>query len=163
MVALLIAHGALPNQKFEGSTPFRSLVWKIVQYEIPHGLVEYTPEVKKELSNYLEIIETMLQHSADASACFLHEGEYKTARRLLTERLNECWPSEAPRADAIFAKYGGRQQLSFYQRWISTDWSAPPECEVEAAESTGVNARSHAQSTVQLTLQRLLQIPANSS
>lgn len=101
----------------------------------------------------------IVQHSADASACFLHRGEYKTARRLLIEQLSEHWVCEASRVDAIFAKYGGKLNLSFYQRWISVDWSVPPKSEIGTVESVGVNAHSNKESTLQATLKRLLELP----
>lgn len=121
MVTLLIAHGAQPNQQFDGQTPFKYVIKKFVVTKLPEDIVEYPPETKRELSNDLRIIETMLEHGADASACFQHQGEFKTVRRLLTERLSECWPSEAPKVDAMFAKYGGSMELSLYQKWVSAD------------------------------------------
>jgi hypothetical protein len=121
MVAVLISYGASPNQKFEGLTPFKSMIMMILEETLPAGFVEYPPNVKREMSNHLRIIETMLEHGSDTSACLQRDGEYKTVRKLLTERFSKYWPSEAPKVDAMFAKYGGSMELSIYQRWVSAD------------------------------------------
>jgi hypothetical protein len=121
MVALLISHGASPNQRFGGLTPFKSMIMIILETALPEGSVEYPPEIKREMSDHLRIIETMLEHGSDTSACLQCDGEYKTVRRLLRERFSKYWPTEAPKVDAMFAKYGGSMELSIYQRWVSAD------------------------------------------
>lgn len=122
-VALLMAHGAQPDQQFHGQTPFKAVITKVIRTTLPDQSLEYAPEVKRELSNDLEVIETMLKNGADASTCLQDgaRGELKTARRFLTESLSECWPSKAPKVDAMFAKYGGSTEICLYQRWISVD------------------------------------------
>jgi hypothetical protein len=70
MVAILIPHGASPNEKFEGFlAPFKSMIMMILEVTLPEGFVEYLPDVKREMSNHLKIIETMLEHGSDTSAC----------------------------------------------------------------------------------------------
>jgi NACHT domain len=120
MTILLLQHGCDPCESFQGKSAWVTAVdstVKLCKVERRHG---WTDRDRRLLLTQLEIISLMLDHGANASLCLLQENlgdkRWYTARRLLTEELMNKWPEKASEVDKIFAKHGGKFELSLYQK-----------------------------------------------
>ncbi|ESZ92527.1 hypothetical protein SBOR_7099 [Sclerotinia borealis F-4128] len=127
MVGLLLAHGAQPNKKLERllingkntalETAFKTAIRNIFAIfpletagKDPDN--QYSDKEKSLVSNYLEIVKVLLENGADANTCINYQGRTIMSRKLLTEQMRKHWRSKELIVDEMFAKKGGRLELS---------------------------------------------------